>query len=211
MKADDVKSYRGSTERMIKVRIGEHITDSKYEKYRKSTELSSHIWKLKDEGKQYDISWKILDKVSKLRNGRDTCNVCLQEKYRIMFADPSTALNKKSEFLGKCRHVNKFLLSNVKSENHIDIMKHTILSQKQPIVSLSQANLPQHMNMSPRVRVEQLNLPSDYNSSTDTSVESRTRQSSSQNRTENPPCQTSGRTRRVRNPNSKYVGNMWTK
>ena len=143
-----------------------------------------------------------------------------------MFADPVTALNKKSEFLGKCRHINKFLLSNVKSENNIDILKHTILSQNQPIVRLSQVNLPHHMNMSPRVSIGQLNVPSDYIPSTVTNVESRTRQSSSQNRIENTstethvdsgtsqlnsPCQNSSRTRRVRNPNSRYVGSMWTK
>ena len=44
--------------------------------------------------------------------------LCLHERYEILnYPDQEELLNKRSELVSKCRHVNKFLLSNYKSND----------------------------------------------------------------------------------------------
>ena len=43
-------------------------------------------------------------------SGAKRCNLCLAEKLAILQADQRTLLNKRSEFVSKCRHRNKFKL-----------------------------------------------------------------------------------------------------
>ena len=46
------------------------------------------------------------------------CQLCLPEKFEILNCNnPNELLNKRSELISKCRHVNKFLLSNYKSND----------------------------------------------------------------------------------------------
>ena len=42
--------------------------------------------------------------------GAKRCNLCLVEKLAILQADQCTLLNKRSEFVSKCQHWNKFKL-----------------------------------------------------------------------------------------------------
>jgi hypothetical protein len=39
--------------------------------------------------------------------------LCLSEKLAILQGDPNVTLNTRSEILSKCRHGNKFKLSNL--------------------------------------------------------------------------------------------------
>ena len=41
------------------------------------------------------------------------CQLCLAEKLAILWADPDTTLNKRSELVAKCRHRNKFKLIKI--------------------------------------------------------------------------------------------------
>ena len=86
----------------------------KYEKASKSTELSKYVWDLKNTGIEPNLSWEIIDHASSYRNGSKSCNLCLTEKFHII-TSKLPLLNKRSELISKCRHVNKFLLSNYKS------------------------------------------------------------------------------------------------
>ena len=44
------------------------------------------------------------------------CQLCLMEKlWIIKLVNNKNLLNKKSELINKCRHLNKFLLANVKN------------------------------------------------------------------------------------------------
>jgi len=83
--------------------------------YVNSTELSKLIHKLKQEKTDYDLSWKILLKENKPRPGKNTCRLCLTEALLILQADKNCT-NKKSELMGTCRHMNKFLLMNWKEK-----------------------------------------------------------------------------------------------
>ena len=108
------ENYIRLTEGTFKKRFYGHQLSIKDRKYAKSTELSKHLWKLKDKGQQYNIKWTIKKKATPYSNGSKRCNLCLTEKLCILKADRSSLLNKRSELISKCRHENKFYIMNYK-------------------------------------------------------------------------------------------------
>ena len=60
------------------------------------------------------FTWSILDHATAHINGADRCNLCLTEKFHIITSQ-AKLLNKKSELIPKCRHENKYYLSNYKN------------------------------------------------------------------------------------------------
>ena len=75
---------------------------------RLSTELSKHIWKLKEEGEDFDIKWRILRKIRQKGGSiRKVCSTCNLEKLEIALADRRKCLNKRNELIGKCVHYQK--------------------------------------------------------------------------------------------------------
>ena len=69
--------------------------------------------------------------------------LCVTEKKYILAARPETLINKRDEFLNKCRHANKFKLRNFKYEGHVDLLYHTAnpLIQNEPAVNIVVKNL----------------------------------------------------------------------
>ena len=62
--------------------------------------------------------WCIVKSVPGYSNISKRYMLCLHEKYEILnYPDQEQLLNKRSEFVSKCRHVNKFILSNYKSND----------------------------------------------------------------------------------------------
>ena len=113
------KSYIGLTEGEWKTRYNNHKQSFKHRKHSKSTTLSAYIWKLKDEFSiTPTLSWSIVKKVPSYSNITKKCNLCLYEKFAILtHQNQEELLNKRSEIISKCRHENKFLLANFKSND----------------------------------------------------------------------------------------------
>ena len=88
------KNYIELTEGTFEKRFYGHQLSFKDCKYLKSSELSWHIWKVKDQGCSYKISWKIKNKATPYINGTKRCDFCLSEKLCILKADKSSLLNK---------------------------------------------------------------------------------------------------------------------
>ena len=78
------------------------------------TELSKHVWNLKDHGLDNNLSWEIHKKASPYQCGSKRYGLCLSEKVSIMCADPDILLSKRTGLISKCRHRIKFLLAKVK-------------------------------------------------------------------------------------------------
>ena len=57
-----VETYIGSTNDFAR-RYYEHRTNANNPSYRTATTLSVYIWKLKDEGKNFDVSWRITESI----------------------------------------------------------------------------------------------------------------------------------------------------
>ena len=60
------------------------------------------------------LKWSIAAYASPYQCGTRRCDLSITEKYIIARADQERLLNKRTEFISKCRHRNKFLLKNVK-------------------------------------------------------------------------------------------------
>ena len=111
---NEVKTYIGLTETPFKTRYANHKQSFRHKKHQNSTELSKYIWKLKDKNAIPSIQWSIL-KVIKSNVKSNYCRLCLTEKLLLInHLDDNNLLNKRNEFVSKCRHQNKFLLKNVK-------------------------------------------------------------------------------------------------
>ena len=105
-------TYYGLTGDEFKTRFNNHNSDFRKEEKKNSTQLSKHIWKLKDSKIPYNIKWSIKAKAIAYKPGAKHCDLCLVEKTVIALANQKTTLNSRSEILGKCRHKNKFCLKN---------------------------------------------------------------------------------------------------
>ena len=77
-----------------------------------NTTLSTHIWKLKQRKIDYDIKWRIAKQAPVYSKESGGCQLCLEEKTFIMYADKEKSLNKRTEIMQKCRHREDHLLKN---------------------------------------------------------------------------------------------------
>ena len=60
---NEKRVYLGVSETPFKERYGNHVRDSKHERYSNPTELSKYVWELKRNNKVPIITWKIARKV----------------------------------------------------------------------------------------------------------------------------------------------------
>ena len=107
------KIYFGLCEISFKKRYSNHTKSFRLKRYNKETELSKYVWELKRENKTAIIKWRILRKIH-AKPRFNFCKLCLMEK---LYINNSTGderlLNKKSEFVNKCRHQDKLLLKKL--------------------------------------------------------------------------------------------------
>ena len=104
------KFYIGLAETTFKERYNNHKRDIKHENYKNNTELTKHIWNLNNQNHSYSIHWKMISKIYGNANKR-MCNLCASEKLKIIESiDDVNLLNKRSEFISKCRHINSVAL-----------------------------------------------------------------------------------------------------
>ena len=61
-----------------------HTTSFRHKKDSNKTELSKHIWKLKENNQDYTIKWSILKHAISYTGGSKRCNLCLEEKFCIL-------------------------------------------------------------------------------------------------------------------------------
>ena len=111
---DKYKFYYGLTEASFKERFRNHTKSFNPRRYHNETEFSKYIWTLKHQNKTPTIKWKIIQVVnSKVK--LNSCKLSLTEKYYIINAlGNSSLLDKRSEFVNKCRHKHKLLLKFLK-------------------------------------------------------------------------------------------------
>ena len=73
------ETYIGLTENDFKKRYRNHTASFRHAKHSNSTELSKHIWTLKDNVIEHFISWHILLSHSHYNSSNKRCNLCLKE------------------------------------------------------------------------------------------------------------------------------------
>ena len=108
------KYYYGNCEKTFKERYNNHTATLRNKSKQKSTKLPKHLWKLKGNTIQHQISRNIASRARLHSVSTRKCDLCLTEKLAIAKADSSFLFNTCEEFISKCRHMNKFTLKYFK-------------------------------------------------------------------------------------------------
>ena len=106
-------SYIGLTGDSFKTRFTNHRNSFKDHKKKLSTELSKHVWKLKEANVDFQISWRILKHAASFKLVSERCSLCMWEKYFIICRPDPATVNRRNELMSSCRHARKYLLSNL--------------------------------------------------------------------------------------------------
>ena len=116
-KTDEHKYYYGISDTPCKDRYENHKTSFRYRSHLTTSELSKYYWKLVDNAAVPTIKFSIAKRV-KGNTFINNCNLCLSEKaFIIRNLDDVNMLKNRSEFISKCRHINKRLLNRVKDDS----------------------------------------------------------------------------------------------
>ena len=107
------ETYIGLCDTAFKERYRNHVCSFKNERYKNVSELSKHIWSLKERKINYQIKWRKVKQAQSYSNVNKKCNLCLWEKYFIICQPEMSTLNRRNEMTSTCRHSKKFLLSTV--------------------------------------------------------------------------------------------------
>ena len=100
---EEVHTYVGASHD-FKERYYRHRTSFNNPTYRTDTTLSKCVWKLKEDNRQFTIKWRIIDRGAAYRPSSKRCNLCLKEKYWIIFHPEMASLNDNSEIWTPCMH-----------------------------------------------------------------------------------------------------------
>ena len=77
----------------FQTRYNSHAKSFRHRECVNETELSKHVWNLKDHGLDNNLSWEIHKIASPCQCCSKRCDLCLSEIVSIIFADPDILLN----------------------------------------------------------------------------------------------------------------------
>ena len=112
---NSTSTYTGLTSNTFKQRFYGHRHSFNNRNSEHSTTLSSHVWDLKDQNKNYEVKWNIVDRAQAFNPTTKKCRLCIREKHHIIFQPEDASLNNRSELFSTCRHRKKQLLANTKT------------------------------------------------------------------------------------------------
>ena len=87
-------------------------------KYSNETELSKHVWHLKQNKTDFTIKWSIIKKSISYMGGSERCNLCLEEKISILKEKNNCLLNKRSEIVSACQHKSRFQVNSLNKDRN---------------------------------------------------------------------------------------------
>ena len=108
------ETYIGLTARTFKERWNTHKTSFRLQSHQTETKLSTYIWDLKQEGVDFELTWRIVAKTTSYSPSTKKCWLCTKEKYFIIYEPNMASLNKRHEFFTPCPHKSKYKLCNQK-------------------------------------------------------------------------------------------------
>ena len=104
-------TYIGLCSTTFKQRYANHKASFEHNSKRHSTQLSSHIWRLKDQNIPYLLKWRTIKQCKPYSNINKTCQLCLHEKFLIIYRPSMCSLNTRNELATTCRHRKSYLLN----------------------------------------------------------------------------------------------------
>ena len=107
-----VDTYIGLAATSFKDRWRNHCSSFRTRNPKNSTTLSKYVWELDDKKIGYQVKWKIVGTAPPYNHVTDRCNLCIREKYFIIFQPEMASINSRSEVAGNCLHRKSELLKN---------------------------------------------------------------------------------------------------
>ena len=105
------KKYFGAAEESFKGSLyNYHNLSFRNEFYKNDTALSKQLWQIKMKNYNPKITWRIIRNCLPYNYKGRKCYLCSNEKLDIALYEGGNLVNKKTEFISKCRHQNKFML-----------------------------------------------------------------------------------------------------
>ena len=114
----DTKHYIGMTSNTFKERYRNHIKSFTHKKYSNETELSKHVWQLKQNKTDFTIKWSVIKTSISYTGGSKRCNLSLDEKITILKEKNNCLLNKRSEIVSACQHKSRFQVNNLNKDRN---------------------------------------------------------------------------------------------
>ena len=111
-----VETYVGITAGEFKKRYQKHTSDFTNQNTKNATTLSTYIWKLKEENVEYDTNFEIVGRAAPFSAVSGRCNLCVREKYEIIFNPEKATLNSRNELFSTCSQSSYVLLNFGPSE-----------------------------------------------------------------------------------------------
>ena len=105
----ETENYVGLTSTNFKARLAVHKNSFK-DPESCQTSLSKHILELKNQGIEPQVTWKIIDRGKPFSNTAGVCQLCLKEKFYILYKSSMASLNSRNEIFNSCRHKRSMLL-----------------------------------------------------------------------------------------------------
>ena len=156
------KVYYGLTCNTFKTRHNRHNETFRKKKFYDETELSKYLWKLKEKNINFRTEWKLKEHARPFKPGDKFCSLCNAEKKAIILGDRRKTLNKLSEFIAKCRHKKKYMLSSIDYGNHSSqsTTGNKIIQTKDCFVKIKRLKLPDPPKVRKcTVRLEKMKSP----------------------------------------------------
>ena len=110
------KEYAGISAPSWKLRFANHNISFRNRKYAKC-EIAKEVWRIKDQGGSFNITWRIIRNASAYNPVARKCNLCLSEKLYIAENIEGNLINKRDELISKCRHSNRYALLHHDSQD----------------------------------------------------------------------------------------------
>ena len=102
------KEYAGLSQPPWKERHGNHTYSFNHREHAKC-EIAKEVWRIKDQGGDFNIEWRILGHAPAYNPISKKCCLCTAEKVYIA-ENLENLINKRDELISKCRHRRKYAL-----------------------------------------------------------------------------------------------------
>ena len=111
----ETKRYVGICATTFKLRYANHKKSFNHDMYKRNSELSAEIWRLKNTGLQFNLTWNIEKTSVPYTPETKRCSLCMSEKVEIALHQGNNLLNKRNEIISRCLHRKRFKLRSLTS------------------------------------------------------------------------------------------------
>ena len=108
--------YIGLTSTDFKKRLGVHHQSFRDPEVNQ-TSLSKQIWKLRSQGIEPEVTWKLIDRGKPYSPDHNVCQLCIKEKFHIIYRPEMATINSRKGIFNSCIHKKSALLIKIERKS----------------------------------------------------------------------------------------------